>query len=249
MMDTVVSRKLYESMFLVDSAQASDWDGTISIIEGLLKKSGGEIVSIKKWDERRLAYEIERKTRGMYILCYFNADGDKIQDIEKSVQLSEPILRVLILSTEQMSTEDIERDTPATKLAKDEAARQAAIKAKQEEAAAAAAAAEAAQSGDGEAAAAVEGEAGAGADADAVADVDADAVATADAGVSEPGDVVADGVAEAEASEASTGAEEADSTEPAEESKESQVDEAGEASAEAEAEAETEAKAPEEQDL
>ena len=119
-METVANRKLYESMFLVDSARAgADWDGVIATIETVLKKAEAEIVSIRKWDDRRLAYKVNNKTRGTYILCYFRADGEKIRDIEKDVQLSEQIMRVLILSAEKWTTEDIEKETPAMKVGKE----------------------------------------------------------------------------------------------------------------------------------
>ena len=111
-METKV-KKLYEAMFLVDSAQASDWDRTISTLESVLKKADGEIVSMRKWSERKLAYEINGKTRGTYILCYFRADGERIREIEKAVQLSDQIMRVLILSAEGMDKEHIEKATPA----------------------------------------------------------------------------------------------------------------------------------------
>jgi small subunit ribosomal protein S6 len=120
-------------MFLVDSAlTGADWDGIIAAIRAILERTGAEIVSIRKWDDRRLAYEINRKTRGTYILCYFRADGEKIQDIEKAVQLSEQIMRVLILSTEQLTAEDIEKDTPATKVEKEKEKRKAAKETAQE---------------------------------------------------------------------------------------------------------------------
>ena len=107
-------------MFLIDSADAgSDWDGINAAIKRTLERAEAEIVSIRKWDDRRLAYDIKGTSRGTYILCYFKVDGRKIQAIEKAVQLSEKIIRVLILSTEQMSQEDIEKDTPATKSEKD----------------------------------------------------------------------------------------------------------------------------------
>jgi len=124
-METVVSKKLYEAMFLVDSAQAADWDATIATLKDVLKRADAEIVSIRKWDDRRLAYEIDGKNRGMYILCYFRADGEKIQEIERAVQLSERIMRVLILSAEQMTAEDIEKDTPASRVEKEAAAGEA----------------------------------------------------------------------------------------------------------------------------
>ena len=105
------TKRLYEAMFLVDSAQAaSDWGGVIASIEKILKKAERDIVSIRKWDERKLAYEIKGHSRGTYILCYFRANGEKIQDIERDVQLSEQIMRVLILSADHMTQEDIERN-------------------------------------------------------------------------------------------------------------------------------------------
>jgi small subunit ribosomal protein S6 len=115
-LDTITKNKLYEGMFLVDSALAgSNWDGINDTIKTILEKAGAEIVTIKKWDDRKLAYEIKGKNRGTYILSYFRVDGQKIQDIEKAVKLSEQIMRVLILSAEKMTDEDIEKDTPALK--------------------------------------------------------------------------------------------------------------------------------------
>ena len=103
-------RKLYEGMFLVDSAQAQNWDAVITTIKTILERAEAEIVSMKKWDERRLAYEINGKTRGTYILCYFRADGERIRDIERDVYLSERIMRVLILCAETREKQDIEKD-------------------------------------------------------------------------------------------------------------------------------------------
>lgn len=119
-METMVEKKLYEGMFLVDSAKAaSDWDGVNAAIKRILDRAQAEIVSIRKWDDRRLAYDIKGVSRGTYLLCYFKADGRQIQSIEKDVQLSETIMRVLILSTEQMTQEDIDKDTPAMKAEKE----------------------------------------------------------------------------------------------------------------------------------
>jgi small subunit ribosomal protein S6 len=109
-----VVRKLYEAMFLIDSAKAAtDWDASLAAIKSILERAEAEIVSIRKWDERKLAYEIRGKSRGTYILCYFRADGERIRDIERDVRLSEQIMRVLILGAEHMMQEDIEKDTPA----------------------------------------------------------------------------------------------------------------------------------------
>jgi len=121
-------------MFLVDSSKAgADWDGIIAAIRTILEKAGAEIDSIRKWDDRRLAYDIKGKSRGTYILSYFRVDGGRIQDIEKAVRLSEKIMRVLILSAERLRPEDIEKDTPATKAEMEKEKRKAAQEATQED--------------------------------------------------------------------------------------------------------------------
>ncbi len=115
-LETVVNR-LYEAMFLVDSAlAASDWEDVNKVIADILGKAEAEVVSTKKWNECRLAYEIERKSRGTYILCYFKAAGDKIRMIERAVQLSDKIMRVLILNAEHLTQVDIDEETPATRV-------------------------------------------------------------------------------------------------------------------------------------
>jgi small subunit ribosomal protein S6 len=108
-----VTKRLYEAMFLVDSAEAaSDWQGIISLIETILNRASVEIVSVRKWDECKLAYEINGKSRGTYILCYFRVEGGKIHQIERDVNLSERIMRVLILNAEHLTQADLDKETP-----------------------------------------------------------------------------------------------------------------------------------------
>ena len=110
-METVVTKKLYEAMFLVDSAQAvADWDGTVAVINNILQRAEAEVVVLRKWQERKLTYDIGHKSRGTYILCYFKADGRRISALEKDVLLSEKIMRVLILTTEDRPADLVEKD-------------------------------------------------------------------------------------------------------------------------------------------
>jgi small subunit ribosomal protein S6 len=120
------TKRLYEAMFLLDSGlAATEWDAVRGTIEHILTRHGGEIVSFKKWDERRLAYEIEGKSRGTYILVYFRGAADQIGAIERDVQLSERILRVLILRTDRMKATDLDKATPLEEAQAQEAAQAA----------------------------------------------------------------------------------------------------------------------------
>ena len=111
-MDTVAKR-LYEGLFLIDAAEAaSDWDGITEMIKRILEKGGAEIVSLRKWDERRLAYNITGKDKGTYILVYFNVPTANVSGIERDIRLSERIMRAMIIRGDQITQADMEKETP-----------------------------------------------------------------------------------------------------------------------------------------
>ncbi|AQQ70096.1 30S ribosomal protein S6 [Limihaloglobus sulfuriphilus] len=107
------TKRLYEAMFLVDTTDAAgNWEGVTNLITGIIEKRGGVIESLKKWDERKLCYEIKKLSRGTYILVYFNAEPSSITAIERDVKLTEDIIRVMILRADFMGEDDLQKETP-----------------------------------------------------------------------------------------------------------------------------------------
>ncbi len=91
----------YEGLFLVDAVEAKrDWDTAVAHVKGILTKHGVEILTNYKWDERRLAYPIRQHKRGAYYLVYFKADPQVITAIRRECDLSEVVIRELILAWE-----------------------------------------------------------------------------------------------------------------------------------------------------
>lgn len=97
----------YEAMFLLSQAVAADLAGAIEHINDLLARANAEIIAMRKWDERRLAYEINKQKRGVYILVYFRAPADKIAGLERDTNLSEKIMRVMILRADNYTEEEM----------------------------------------------------------------------------------------------------------------------------------------------
>jgi len=114
-------KRVYEAMFLVDSALATtEWDKIIGEIETVMQRAEAEVISIRKWDERRLQYEIAGRKRGTYILSYFRALPSKINGMERDVQLNEHLLRVLILRADHLTEEEMSAETPAMRAERQE---------------------------------------------------------------------------------------------------------------------------------
>ena len=68
----------------------------------ILNRAGAEVISFKKWDERRLAYEVKGNKRGLYFLVYFTAKGSKIVGIERDCSLSEKLLRAMLTRADHL---------------------------------------------------------------------------------------------------------------------------------------------------
>jgi len=97
----------YEGMFLFDPVVTSDWEAIQAELNRMLERAGARVIACAKWDERRLAFEIRGRKRGIYALTYFEADPTRIADLERDVQLSEAALRCLILRVDHMTEEEM----------------------------------------------------------------------------------------------------------------------------------------------
>ncbi len=110
--------KLYEGMFLLDNNEVrSDWKAAKALVTGTLEKHGANVITARRWDERRLAYPIRKRNRATYLLCYFEADPSVSEVLRRDFDLSEKVLRYLILSAEAVP--DQERQLSEAELADD----------------------------------------------------------------------------------------------------------------------------------
>lgn len=127
-------RHNYEGMFLVSQAAAADFGATIEHIREIFNRVGAEVIAMRKWDDRRLAYEIGKQKRGVYFLTYFSCDPVNISEIERLCNLSETIMRVMMLRADHLTMEEMQAADDQQALADEAALRES--KAEQEQAAA-----------------------------------------------------------------------------------------------------------------
>lgn len=94
-----VRENLYEGMFLVDSGKfAMDPDGTVGAIMSVLKKAGATVVAHRPWQDGKLAYEINGMKKGLHYIVCFTMPGDGMKTLTRQCQLSETIVRNLVIS-------------------------------------------------------------------------------------------------------------------------------------------------------
>ena len=106
------AQKQYEAMFLFPASAAAEVDASIKLATGIIERHGGKIIVIKKWDERKLMYELKKQKRGLYVIAYFTAPSNAITPMERDVNLSEDILRVLVTDASHLSSDEMHAVEP-----------------------------------------------------------------------------------------------------------------------------------------
>ncbi len=103
----VIPTEKYEAMILFPQSAMADIKGAVEHIKETFAKNGAEIIALKKWGDRPLAFPIKKQKRGLYILAYFAVTTDKITQIERAFNLAEKALRVLIVRADHLSEEEM----------------------------------------------------------------------------------------------------------------------------------------------
>ena len=91
----------YEVMYVIDTAlEDSARTELINRFNELVVKNGGEVERVDEWGKRKLAYAINYKTEGYYVLMYIKAPADLPRELERNLKISESVLRYLVIRYE-----------------------------------------------------------------------------------------------------------------------------------------------------
>ena len=126
----------YELMVILDAAidertVAPILDKFINVI----RNGGGTIDSVDLWGRRRLAYEINKKTEGIYAIVNMTANSADVIELDRQLKISEAVMRTKVLRADEavFSIKPVEvPEVSAEEAAAEKPARKAPARAKAE---------------------------------------------------------------------------------------------------------------------
>jgi small subunit ribosomal protein S6 len=126
----------YELMVILDAAidertVAPSLDKFLNVI----RNGGGTIDSVDIWGRRRLAYEINKKTEGIYAVVKMHANSADVIELDRQLKISEAVMRTKVLRADEavFSIKPVEvPEISAAEAAADKPARKAPARAKAE---------------------------------------------------------------------------------------------------------------------
>jgi len=91
----------YELMFIIDSTlEDSVKEQTINTVKGIIAENG-EITKADVWGMRKLAYPIEKKHDGYYVVVEFKAESSFPKELDRRLKISDNIIRHLIVNKDE----------------------------------------------------------------------------------------------------------------------------------------------------
>jgi small subunit ribosomal protein S6 len=89
-------QRSYETVFILTPVLSDvQMKDTVDKFVNLLKEEGADVINVENWGLKKMAYTIEKKTTGFYVLVEFKADPTLIKKFEIEIRRDEKVMRFL----------------------------------------------------------------------------------------------------------------------------------------------------------
>ena len=87
----------YEVVYIIDPAQGEEAiAATVAKFQALAEQNGSNVV-VEEWGKRKLAYAIDYKTEGYYVLMSFTSAPEFPRELDRKLRIADGIMRSLIV--------------------------------------------------------------------------------------------------------------------------------------------------------
>lgn len=89
--------KNYEVMFIINPAlEEEKKEATVEKVKGIIA-ADGEVSKVDVWGMRKLAYPIEKKNEGYYVVIEFSASTELPKELDRRLRISDDVMRHIIV--------------------------------------------------------------------------------------------------------------------------------------------------------
>jgi small subunit ribosomal protein S6 len=116
----VLNKRTYEVIFIVDPAAGDEEVMRLSEgVQKIITGQGGSIVKTEMMGKRQLAYEINHKKDGIYVLLEVEGSGAEIAEVERRMRVNDQVLRYMTIRVDEARRRALKlKDRRARKAAK-----------------------------------------------------------------------------------------------------------------------------------
>lgn len=88
----------YELLFIIDNSAADEAkEAIIAKMSQLVTDNGGSMEKVDKWGAKKLAYPINFKEDGYYVLMNFECEPALIAEMERQLRINDQVMRHMVV--------------------------------------------------------------------------------------------------------------------------------------------------------
>lgn len=97
--------RTYEMVVILDpSVDERTVSGTFEKLVQVVPAEGGTVDNVDVWGKRKFAYEIDKKSEGIYIVLTFTAEPATAKELDRQLGLNESVLRTKLMRVDETKT-------------------------------------------------------------------------------------------------------------------------------------------------
>jgi small subunit ribosomal protein S6 len=87
-------KREYETIYILRPDITNDGIGQVNTkIRGIIESGGGTLLKVENWGKRKLAYEVKKQMKGMYLFFSYLGTAGLVEEVERNLKLSDPVIR------------------------------------------------------------------------------------------------------------------------------------------------------------
>ena len=91
----------YELMFILEAALENEKKEAVTETVKEIISADGEVTKVDVWCMRNLAYPIQKKNEGYYVVVEFKANPDLPKELDRRLRISDAVIRHMIINKDE----------------------------------------------------------------------------------------------------------------------------------------------------
>jgi small subunit ribosomal protein S6 len=92
--DIAGRKREYETIYILRPDIGNEAVGLVNTkIRGVIEAGGGSLLKVENWGKRKLAYEVQKQMKGMYLFFSYLGPAGLVEEVERNLRLTDSVIR------------------------------------------------------------------------------------------------------------------------------------------------------------
>lgn len=92
----------YETIYILRPETVSDKVAEVNTrVRGIIETGGGKVINLDNWGKRRLAYEVKKELKGIYLYWLYLGSPEIVAEFERNLRMLDPVIRYMTVRRDE----------------------------------------------------------------------------------------------------------------------------------------------------